>query len=138
VPSPSRDNRATPMSAETILLLVEDEPLILMMTQDALEAAGYRVIAVGNVADAERALAGDSLAGLITDIQLGPGPDGWELAERARAFDPSLPVVYATANNAAQWPIHGVADSVLVQKPYSAAEIVASVAALLDRGTARG
>ncbi len=119
-------------SSQLILLLVEDEPLIQMMTQDALEAAGYGVIAVGNAVDAERSLAKCEVAGLITDIRLGSGPDGWELAQRARELYPTLPVIYATGNNAAQWPVHGVADSVLVQKPYSSAEIVAGIALLLD------
>lgn len=119
-------------SSHPILLLVEDEPLIQMMTQDALETAGYRVIVVGNGLDAERALTGRDFAALITDIRLGSGLDGWELAQRARELYPDLPVVYATGNNPAQWPVHGVADSVLVQKPYSEAEIVASVGFLLN------
>lgn len=125
-------------SGGLVLLLAEDEPLIQMMTQDALEAAGYHVIAVGNGADAERALAGRDFAALITDIRLGPGPDGWQLAQRARELYPTLPVVYATANNAAQWPVHGVADSILVQKPYSGREIVASVAVLLQGPAGHG
>jgi DNA-binding response OmpR family regulator len=119
-------------SSQHILLVVEDEPLIQMMTQDALEAAGYRVIVVGNGLDAERALSGGDFAALITDIRLGSGPDGWELGQRAREHCPDLPVVYATGNNPSQWPLHGVAHSVLVQKPYSAAEIVASVGGLLN------
>jgi DNA-binding response OmpR family regulator len=121
-----------------VLLVVEDEPLILMMTQDALEASGYRVIAVGNGADAELALAGRSIAGLITDIRLGSGPNGWELAERARELEPTLPVVYATADKAAHWPVHGVTDSIMLQKPFSAAEIVSSVRAVLEGQTERG
>jgi hypothetical protein len=41
--------------------------------------------------------------GLITDINLGKGPDGWEVARRAREFIPTLLVVYMSGHGAVDW-----------------------------------
>jgi len=67
---------------EPIILLVEDEPLVLLVAQDALEAGGYTVLPVQVASEALSLL--DSrhteLSGLVTDIRLPGGADGWEIA----------------------------------------------------------
>lgn len=63
---------------------MEDEPLVLLFAQDALEAGGFTVIPVQlasealSVLDRKRA----ELSGLVTDIRLPGGADGWEIARR--------------------------------------------------------
>jgi two-component system cell cycle response regulator CpdR len=67
---------------EPLLLLVEDEPLVLLVAQDALEAGGYTVLPVQLSSEALAVLesrAGE-LSGLVTDIRLPGGSDGWEIA----------------------------------------------------------
>jgi CheY-like chemotaxis protein len=115
----------------TLVLLAEDEPLIQMMMQDALEAAGYAVVAASTGAEAEAALASLPVCGLITDVRLGAAPDGWTLARHAREMNPHLPVIYATGNTAAEWPVQGVCDSVLIEKPYASEQVVSAIGALL-------
>jgi len=121
------------------LLLAEDEPLVLLSTQDALEAGGYRVLPATSGAEAldilEREI--ERISGLITDVRLGEGPDGWELARRARELRPDLPVVYATADGATDWPVQGVPHSLLIQKPYSPAQPVTCISTLLTKAGAR-
>ena len=60
---------------EPIVLLVEDEPLVLLVAQDALEAGGYTVLPVQLASEALQAL--DTriaeLSGLVTDIRLPGG-----------------------------------------------------------------
>ncbi len=119
---------------ETIeLLVVEDEPLVMLAAQDALEAGGYTVIEAhtGDEALAIIDAKGDRLAGIITDIRLGSGADGWKVARRGRERKPDIPVVYVTGDSAHEWNILGVPNSSVVQKPYAAAQLTTAISTLL-------
>jgi len=112
------------------LLLVEDGPLNLVSTQTALEEEGYRVVAARHSALALDVLARPVCA-LITDIRL-PGPfDGWQIAREARARWPDIPVVYVTGEGDEDWPHKGVPGSLLLQKPYTAGKLLATVERLI-------
>ena len=67
----------------------------------------------------------------IIDIKLPGGPDGWEIARRARELRADLPVVYTTADSAADWPAKGVPNSVVVQKPYAGAQLLTAISTLM-------
>ena len=70
---------------------------------------------------------------LVLDIKLGTdGIKGWDVARRARAVNPALPVVYITGGNADEWSVHGVPDSILLNKPFAPAQLVTAVAQLLN------
>ena len=115
------------------VLLVEDEVLILEIVQDALEQAGFRVQAVPSSFAALECLnrGVEELAGLVTDIRLGVGPNGWDLARHARRNRPDLPVIYMTADSAGEWPVEGVPRSRVVQKPFAVGQIVTALSAML-------
>jgi len=72
------------------------------------------------------------LRALVTDVQLGPGPSGWEIAKRARELHPEIPVVYVTGTAAAEWSSKGVPNSLIIQKPFAAAQVVTAVSQLLN------
>ena len=72
------------------------------------------------------------LQGLITDIQLGAGPNGWEVARHARTKFANLPVVYVSGDSAADWTAEGVPCSIMLQKPYADAQILTAIASLLN------
>lgn len=118
---------------QPIILLVEDEPLVLLVAQDALEAGGFTVIPVQLASEALSVLDSKSaeLSGLVTDIRLPGGPDGWEIARHARELRPDLPVVYTTADSAVEWPVQGVPRSVVVQKPYAGAQLLTAISTLM-------
>ena len=74
-----------------MILLVEDQPLLAMTTQCALKEAGYKVALATSGQQALEILAGGlTPAVLLTDIRLGRGLNGWQLALRAREHDPAL------------------------------------------------
>ena len=128
------------MNTQVLLLLAEDEPLVLLSTQDALEAGGYSVVAAADGAEAIAVMDTRSgeLSGLITDIRLGAGPTGWDVARHARELRPDLPVVYATGDSAHEWPIHGVPKSLVVQKPYAPAQVLTAISTLLTEANTNG
>jgi CheY-like chemotaxis protein len=115
--------------------LVEDEPLVLLVAQDALEAGGYAVLPVQLSSEAldllENRIA--DLSGLVTDIRLPGGPDGWDIARRARELRSDLPIVYTTADSATDWPVKGVPNSVVVQKPYAGAQLLTAISTLMTK-----
>ena len=69
--------------------------------------------------------------GLITDIRLGRGPDGWEIARRARELIPNLPVVYITGHGSTDWPSKGVPNSLTLGKPFATAQLITAISTLL-------
>jgi CheY-like chemotaxis protein len=126
------------LTSPVLLLLAEDEPLIQLASQDALEGGGYAVVTASNGVEAlaiieERHA---ELAGLVTDIRLGEGPSGWELAHRARELHALIAVVYVTGDSAAEWNANGVPNSVVLQKPYADAQLLTAISNLLNDAAA--
>jgi DNA-binding response OmpR family regulator len=117
-----------------LLLLAEDEPLILLYLQDALEAGGYDVIPAqsGHEASAILEERYTDFAGFVTDIKLGKGPDGWQLAHRARELSPSISIIYATGDSAVDWAVKGVPQSVVLQKPFAEKQLLTALSMLLS------
>src|ERR1700723_1748847 len=87
------------MTPTKTLLLVEDEALVRHDLKEGLVEAGFDVMDVGQSGKALGELEADPtrFSGLITDISLGRGPDGWEIARRGRELIPDLPVVYISS-----------------------------------------
>lgn len=128
------------MTNAVLLLLVEDEPLILMASHDALQAGGYSVLTADSGPEAMSLVESriEDISGLITDVRLGAGPDGWEIARHARELSPGLPVVYTTADSAHDWTAYGVPNSLVVQKPYAPAQLLTAISTLLTQADTNG
>jgi DNA-binding response OmpR family regulator len=122
-------------ATQTTLLLVEDDAAIRHFLMAALEDAGFAVVcaAAGAGAIAELEREGAPFRALVTDIRLGPGPDGWDIARLAREHIHDLPVIYMSGDSAADWSSKGVPNSVIVAKPFVAAQIVTAVATLMTK-----
>lgn len=108
----------------THVLLVEDEELISMIVADELRDRGFAVEEVASGEDALRHLqSGAPVDVIFTDVNLPGSIDGGELAKRARAMRPDLPILYASGRYA-EFGLKGmVARSLFVPKPYSPAEV---------------
>ena len=116
-----------------LILLAEDNHLVATNLLVGLEDAGYQVIHAGNGKEAIDTLndRASDIKALITDIKLGPGPDGWQVAHHARTVNPSLPIIYASADSADSWAAHGVPNSLMLQKPFAIAQLVTAVSQLI-------
>jgi DNA-binding response OmpR family regulator len=117
-----------------LILLAEDELLVGVVVQENLEDAGFTVRHVLSGADALAALDEDATiySGLVTDIRLGDGPDGWDVARHARELSPTIPVVYMSGDSAHEHSARGVPDSVMLQKPFAAAQLVTAISTLMN------
>lgn len=116
------------------VLVVEDEALIVIELEDALREAGYSVVTATNGHEGLK-LAEEhfsSLRGIVTDIRVGAGPDGWRIAHRARAMNPQIAVVYMSGDSASGWAANGVPNSHMIQKPFATAQVVTAISQLIN------
>lgn len=118
------------------IAIVEDEPAIRDNYAEALRKQGYRVEAVGAVAEAREAF-GRRLPDLaLLDIGLGDDPEGgFELCRLLRAQAPGLPIMFLTARDNELDAISGLrlgADDYLT-KDISLPHLCARIAALFRR-----
>ncbi|MEP7316997.1 MAG: response regulator [Sphingomicrobium sp.] len=118
----------------SLILLAEDEALIALDVQEALESAGFAVLHVFGGDDALAALDEQAakLVGIITDVKFGEAVDGWEVGRKAREFLPHVPVIYISGDSAHEHTSRGVPGSVMLQKPFAPAQLVTAIAALLN------
>ncbi|MBN8925545.1 MAG: response regulator [Rhodospirillales bacterium 69-11] len=124
------------MSETLLLLLVEDDAGISEMLEDALADEGFETVIAGSAATALAALGTDAsrFKCVITDVHLGPGPSGWDVARRARELEPEMPVIYMSGHRAAEWAVNGVPGSILLEKPFVPAQLITAIATLLNKG----
>ena len=85
----------------------------------------------GNDAIARLEQKSDEIVGVITDIRLGNGPDGWAVARRARELKPIMAVVYMSGDSASDWAAQGVPKSIMLQKPFVEAQLLTAISGLL-------
>ncbi len=116
----------------TTILIVEDDPSIMLGLRLNLTRAGYRVRTADDGHRALAELARERPDLLLLDLML-PGVDGLEILQRVRAEDETLPVVVLTALGAEGDKIRGLdlGANDYVTKPFSVAELLARVRAAL-------
>jgi DNA-binding NtrC family response regulator len=122
-----------------LLLVVEDDFLIRSDVEASLREEGFDLLLAVNGAEAISYLDEDvgRFQALVTDIDLGKGPNGWEVAHRARELSPGLPVIYATGGSQHGWAANGVPESILLAKPVLAAQLLAAIAEKLTEAEMR-
>ncbi len=114
------------------ILFVEDNFIMSLELCEFLRHTGYEVRPVycGQAAF-EVINRHDRLMALLTDIELGPGPDGVDVARYARAFYPHLPVVFISATAGPRHEFNGVAGSEFVAKPYRPEQVADALARVI-------
>ncbi len=112
-----------------LVLYVEDEPLVLELGLLALEEGGFAVEAVTSGAAAMAAIEArdEPFRAVVTDIDLAGGQTGWDVARHAREKFPAVPVVYVSGGSSHEWTSLGVPGSLMLAKPYAAAQLVVAV-----------
>lgn len=122
---------ARPLSTQHgTILLVEDEPSLLTLTQRLLELQGYRVLAAATAGEAIRLA--ESHAGsidlLLTDVVM-PEMNGRELARNILKLHPGLKRLFMSGYTSNVIAHHGILDEGVhfLQKPFSLTDLAASV-----------
>ena len=122
------------LSAQHRVLVVDDEPSIVDAVATALRYEGFDVREATTGRAALAAVEQDTPDMIVLDVML-PDLDGLEVTRRIRAAGQRVPVLFLTARDSVEDKVTGltVGGDDYVTKPFSLAEIVARVHAVLRR-----
>jgi two-component system alkaline phosphatase synthesis response regulator PhoP len=116
------------------ILLVEDEPSLVVTLSDMLKGEGYVVESVTNGIDAKNLIVSNAFDLVVLDVML-PGMSGFDVCKRVREEGISTPILMLTARGETKDKVRGLrlgADDYLA-KPFDPHELLARVEALLRR-----
>lgn len=119
------------------ILVVEDEAAIRDGLADVLVYHGYRVDAVGDGHEGLRKALSGQYDLLLLDVML-PGRDGFTICNEVRQVDRDQPIIMLTAKTSDDDIVNGLALGAddYIAKPFSIAELVLRVRAVLRRSAA--
>ena len=84
------------MPLQRTIVVVENESLLRDLIARSLEAAGFDVSTAANAADAKRAVKATDPDVCVVDIELGPGPNGFDFTEYLSRDAQDVGVVFLT------------------------------------------
>lgn len=122
------------MENKKTILVVDDEPHIILGLQDALEFEGFRVVTAASGAEAVAVHRKERPDAVLLDLML-PDQNGYQVCEQIRQVDGTVPVIMLTAKSQEADKIRGLdvgADD-YVTKPFSIGELTARIRALFRR-----
>jgi len=116
------------------ILVVDDEPKLVLLVRQILSALDYRVLAASSGEQAVEMVAMEQPDLIILDIVLLGEMDGYETAKRVRSFS-DIPIIMLTAKVRESDMLRGFETGVddYIKKPFSSKELIARVKAVLKR-----
>jgi DNA-binding response OmpR family regulator len=124
------------MPAKKTILVVDDEPHIVLGLRDALEFEGFRVISAAKGKEGIALARSESPDAIILDLML-PDVNGYAVCEELRRINAHVPIVMLTARSEETDKIRGLdsgADD-YVTKPFGVAELIARMRAIFRRAS---
>ena len=117
------------------ILVVDDEPKIRNLLNDALSMKGYTVILAENGYEALDVLKRNSIAAVITDVKM-PRMTGLVLLKKIKQISPNVPVVVITGHETVKGAVetmkYGASDYLC--KPFTLSKVNEVVAELIRNG----
>jgi two-component system KDP operon response regulator KdpE len=122
---------------EAHILVVDDEPKLVLLVRQILSALGYQITAASTGEQAVEIVAMEQPDLVILDIVLLGEMDGYDTARHIREFS-NVPIIMLTARVRESDMLRGFEVGVddYVKKPFSSKELVARVRAVLKRAQA--
>jgi PAS domain S-box-containing protein len=109
------------------VLLVEDDDAVAELACEMLEALGFDCVRASSALSALNLIRAEPIDVVLSDIMMPGGVSGLDLARRARALRPNLPVVLATGYSSAAAEARREGLTVL-SKPYRMETLQAALA----------
>lgn len=130
--------RETSTGDQKRLLLIDDDPNLILLVRDYLEFRGYHVVTAENGREALEVLEQDIPDMIICDVMM-PEMDGYALVEHVRQ-DPRtnwIPVLFLSAKGQSQDRVKGLSKGadVYMVKPFEPEELVAQVESSLKQAS---
>lgn len=118
------------------LLLIDDDPNLILLVKDYLEFRGYEVITAENGREALEVLDKDIPDMIICDVMM-PEMDGYAFVDNIRQNERTswIPVLFLSAKGQSQDRVKGlnIGADVYMVKPFEPEELVAQVEASLKQ-----
>lgn len=122
----------TEQKPKTVILVVDDEPLLRMDLEDSLYITGCQVVGAGNADEALAVLSRRNDIGLVvTDIQMPGSMDGLGLLRTIRDRWPPVRIMIASSHTRFE-PGQVPPDVPIFSKPFAYASINAKARQLLE------
>jgi diguanylate cyclase (GGDEF)-like protein/PAS domain S-box-containing protein len=108
------------------VLVVDDEPLMSRAVVRMLKPSGHAVSIAASGAQALEMLAGKTFDVVVSDMAMGPGMNGWDLAGAVKTRWPNVRFLLATGWGAAIDPAEAAAKGVetVLSKPYHRVQLL--------------
>jgi DNA-binding NtrC family response regulator len=122
------------LSQNHLVLIVDDEPINLMMLQKVLRAK-FSVKTAGSGQEALTILRREAVSLLITDQRM-PGMTGTDLMRQSRLIDPNMFCILMTAENDMDTLMNAIVESGalrVINKPWDPARILTQVEDALEK-----
>ena len=123
------------------LMLVDDDPNLILLVKDYLEFRGYQVITAGNGREALDLLEEQIPDLIICDVMM-PEMDGYSLVQHIRENSTTewVPVLFLSAKGQSQDRVKGLntGADVYIVKPFEPEELVAQVESSLKQASQIG
>ncbi len=124
------------MEPEPKILIIDDEPALLLGLAATVRRHGFQVITASNGQEGMQKAKGCAPDLIISDVMMPP-PNGFEL-RRLMSLDPglaSIPFIFLTARGAVEDRVMGMRDGAddYITKPFATDELLARVQAILRR-----
>lgn len=118
------------------LLLIDDDPNLILLVKDYLEFRGYEVITAENGREALEVLEQEIPDMIICDVMM-PEMDGYQFVNQVRQDERTswIPILFLSAKGQSQDKIKGlnIGADVYMVKPFEPEELVAQVEASLKQ-----
>jgi hypothetical protein len=119
-----------------VVLVVDDDPDVLLVASTLLSAQGYTVLEASSGEEAMQIMRDHpEVAILFTDIVMPGEVDGFELAHQAKQLRPSLLVIYTSGYiEQIPWGEKGVGYGPLLSKPWRREQLLELVRSVVEGG----
>jgi signal transduction histidine kinase/response regulator RpfG family c-di-GMP phosphodiesterase len=132
------ERRSTPVSPDAVggnerLLVVEDDPAVLSLTEDMLKGLGYQVTTATHAAEALDVLHSDQPVDLLfSDIVMPGGASGVTLARQAQDLRPDMHILL-TSGFVGDGSTLAEHEYPLIDKPYESTALAVTIRSMLDQ-----
>ncbi|QYJ06900.1 response regulator [Qipengyuania flava] len=114
-----------PAALPSHVLVVEDDAILGMALEDALNEAGIAKVELSvSTEDALRHLRDERPQAIVLDVHLADRDDGWAIAELVRTLGPDSPRIIFSTGAPQDIPPHVAAMGCILEKPYSPETLV--------------
>ena len=124
------------MESKKTVLVVEDEPAMVLGIKDLLEFEGFRVLTAGSGKQGVTLARTERPSAILLDLML-PDANGFQVCQDFRRIDPFVPIIMLTARSQEADKIRGLESGAddYITKPFSPGELVARLRAIFRRAS---